>query len=62
MLKVLGLLIALFGLFNLEQYGISISTLMQLLTGIALFFAETLIAHVMFVAREKTKAHYRRHR
>ena len=60
MLKLLGLIIAFFGLFNLEHSGLSISSLMQLLTGIALFFAETLIAHMMFVQREKTRAYYRR--
>ncbi|CAM3681061.1 hypothetical protein POAN111098_01755 [Polynucleobacter antarcticus] len=62
MLKALGLIITFFGLFNFEQYGLSISSFMQLLTGITLFFAETLITHLMFVQREKTRFYYRRRR
>lgn len=60
MLKFLGLFVMFISFYGLQNGGFDLGLIGGFLVGLLLFLSEALIAHVVFIQREKVRARYRR--
>jgi thiamine transporter ThiT len=59
MMKFLGLFVMFISFYGLQR-GFDLGLIGGFLVGLVLFLSEALMAHVIFVQREKVRAKYRR--